>query len=155
MWLHELAEAPSRRIRAILMAAAVDSDWILPGHYEGAALSQLEQVFITVNYSDRVLKRYHWLYRCSNPRALGWAGPSCPACFGPWLAKLEMGDVSRSVGKKHSFFRYIQSAAVVSRLGWYGFFAEPWPEPSAVEHQLTEHATTPGQARENSLAIAN
>jgi hypothetical protein len=127
------AEAAGRRVRAMLLAAAADSDWMLPGHEHGIALTQLEKVFLTVNCSDRVLKRYHWLYRCSDPQALGWAGPACPSCLGPWLAKLEMSDVSGSVGRQHDFYRYMQSRAVVSRLGWYSFLAEPGPEIPAVE----------------------
>lgn len=135
--LPERTESPQRRIRAMLVAAAVDAHWILPGNRHGAALSQVEQVFLTVNPTDQALKRYQWLYRGRyNPRALGWAGPACPGRLGPWLAKLEMVNVACEVGKKHDFFRYIRSGAVVSRLGWYGFLSEPVPNPAGQEQPV-------------------
>lgn len=131
------SDSPQRRIRTMLVAAAVDAHWVLPGNYHGAALSQVEQAFLTINPADQALKRYRWVYRGRyNPQALGWAGPACPGRLGPWLAKLEMANVACAVGRKHDFFRYIRSGAVVSRLGWYGFLSEPIPSPTAEEQPI-------------------
>ncbi|NUQ64784.1 MAG: alpha/beta hydrolase [Pirellulales bacterium] len=153
--LSQLDEAPERRVRAMLLAAAMDSHWLLPGQYHGQALDRMEQAFITVNPADRVLKHYHLMYRCSNPQALGWAGPAGRGCLGAEQAKLEMANVACNVGKEHDFFRYIHSPAVTSRLALYGFLEEPQPESPAADEQPAGPALTGGDTVEKSVARAD
>lgn len=116
--------APRTRARAMLLAAALDSDWLLPGHRNGDALSQLEQVLVTCNPADAVLKRYHLLYCGGYAQALGFCGPACPGSLGPEQAKLDMVNVSCSVGRTHDFARYFCAGAVQSRLAWYCYLVE-------------------------------
>ncbi|NLY00765.1 MAG: alpha/beta hydrolase [Rhodopirellula sp.] len=123
--LSDRRDTPQRRIRAILIAAALDSHWLSPGQYHGQALSQVERALVTVNSADPVLKRYHLISRCSNPQALGWSGPTGGACLGGWAEKLDVVDVTCVVGAQHSFFPYLYAPAVMSRLAWYSFLEEP------------------------------
>ncbi|HEV3343168.1 MAG TPA: hypothetical protein VG125_22535, partial [Pirellulales bacterium] len=46
----------------VLISAAVDNDWLLPGRQLDLALSQVDRLLLINNTSDRLLKRYHWLY---------------------------------------------------------------------------------------------
>jgi len=62
------------RFRAILVAAAIGNDWLLPGGRHHQALSQLEKLLVTVNRADPALRWYPHLEPCVSP-ALGWAGP--------------------------------------------------------------------------------
>jgi hypothetical protein len=124
MSLPQPSPSPRPRLRAVLLGAAMDSDWLLPDHRNGEALPQVEQMLITCNTADAVLKRYHWLYRGCYAQALGYAGPACPAQLGPQQEKLEVVGVSCWVGKTHDFTLYINAAPVCSRLGWYCFLVE-------------------------------
>lgn len=129
-----LPEAPAARpqIRAMLLGAAMDNDWLLPGRRNGAALSQVEQMLVTCNPADAVLKRYHWLYCGGYAEALGFTGPACPGMLGPEQAKLEVVSVRCSVGREHDFSRYAWARAVASRLGWYCYLLESSPVAAPV-----------------------
>ena len=72
---------------------------------------------VTVDPCDRVLRRYPRLYGRGGPQALGCAGPAGCDC-----AKLELLDVTCTVGKKHDWERY--EPAVSGRVAWYTFLAE-------------------------------
>ena len=64
------------RVRAVMLAAAVDCDWMAPGRRHGAGLLAAERVLVLKNHRDPLLLKYHLLYRCSNPHALGVTGVS-------------------------------------------------------------------------------
>ena len=105
--------AASRRpIRAVLVAAAMDCDWLLPGHRNGLALSQVDQMLITQNCCDRVLKWYPRMYRGRGPEAVGRVGPA----WGGEIDKIELIDVTCSVGREHNWFNYLQAPGLRSRL---------------------------------------
>ncbi len=145
----------ARRIRAMLIAAAVDSHWLSPGCRHGNALGLLEQAFITVNPCDRALRFYPLLYRCSDPQALGWKGPSY-GCRGSQAAKMDLADVSRAVGEQHDFFRYVHASSVTSRLAWYCFLDEPLPAEPAADPQSVGPALSSGpRPSEESMAAAD
>jgi hypothetical protein len=92
--------------RAVFFAAAVDDDWLLPGHVHGEALSQLDSLLLLNNSCDRALRRYHWLDRCRRPSALGYVGLPCAAELGEDAAKVEQEDVRSIIGCRHDSFRY-------------------------------------------------
>jgi hypothetical protein len=111
--------APVQRapMRAVLVAAAEDSHWLMPGQCRGLALSQLDHLLITVNGADPVLKHYPMLYGAHGPEALGYVGPAC----GTELAKIEVLNVTCSVGKSHKWDCYLADPSVQARLPWHAF----------------------------------
>ena len=69
-------------IRAMLVAAALDSDWLLPGHRDGLAVGQVERMLVSVDPVDRAMHFYPRLYGRGGPDALGACGPDCPEQLG-------------------------------------------------------------------------
>ncbi len=110
---------PSRPIRAMLLAAAMNFDWLEPSCPEGLAPLAVERILVTQNCSDKVLKWYSHLYGRNGPEAMGFVGPS-----GSADGKLEVVNVACEVGRKHDFNLYQGSAAVSQRLGWYTFLCD-------------------------------
>jgi esterase/lipase superfamily enzyme len=108
------------RIRAVLAAAAVDADALLPCHAYGLALSQAERILVTENGRERALKWYPRMYGRRGPEAMGYVGPLC--CPRAGCDKLEVVNVACSVGRAHSWYRYQAAPEVVQRLGWYTLF---------------------------------
>ncbi len=127
--------SPKKRVgvRAILVAAALDNDWLLPGHNHGQALSQLDRVLLTTNWSDTVLKWYPLVYRRRGTMALGRTGSACPSRLGPNGEKIETVNVDCSVGRNHSFCHYMHAPRVSSRLAWYAFLESAEEEHDAAE----------------------
>jgi len=118
-------------VRAVLVAAAMDSDWLLPDRRNGLALSQLDHLLVLQNCSDPVLKFYPLMYGIGGPEALGRTGPACPGRLGDELEKIELLDVSCSVGRNHDWDQYICAPGLRGRLPWYAFL-----EPAVEEAQL-------------------
>ncbi len=108
-------------MRAVFVAAAIDTDWLLPGHRHGLATMQLEHLLVTVNSNDPGLRFYPLMYRVGGPQALGYAGPACCGCPDE---KLELLDVTCSVGRHHGWEFYFCSRGLLARLPWYGFVSE-------------------------------
>lgn len=145
---HALAQAGQRApMRAMLLAAALDADWLLPGHRNDKALSQTEQMFITCNGSDPALMRYDLIYgsRCG-PDALGYTGPACCGSLGGDAQKLEVVDVSCQVGRTHDWDLYFGAGAVQCRLGWYAL-VQPAATADAKAKTGDKLATTAGAAK--------
>ncbi|MBN1588815.1 MAG: hypothetical protein JW888_04810, partial [Pirellulales bacterium] len=80
--LKDRKNRPKRAVRVVLIAAALDNGWLLPGWRNGLALQQVDRMLITQNSSDRVLRWYPRLYGRRGPEALGFTGPACPAQLG-------------------------------------------------------------------------
>jgi hypothetical protein len=110
-----------RPIRAMLVAAALDSDWLLPAHRDGLALGQVERMLVSVDPRDRAMHFYPRLYGRGGPEALGACGPDCPEQLGAQAVKLELVDVQCEVGKVHDWTNYASACSLMSRLGWYAF----------------------------------
>ena len=78
-------------VRAVLLASAIDADWLAPGGCHGLALSLVEQMLVTCNGCDRVLRWYPRLYGRGGPQAMGFVGP----CGIDGAENVEVVDVSR------------------------------------------------------------
>lgn len=107
---HELA-AP--RLRAVLLAAAIDVDWLIPGHFHGAAMQPLERVAITVNPRDIVLKTYRVAEKRNAPEPVGKVGPPLGA-LGHEAAKIVTQQVTGDLGRRHGSSHYFSSPQVIS-----------------------------------------
>ncbi len=102
---------------AVLVACASNADWLSPGRRNGLALSQVDGILITRNRRDYKLRRYSMLYRRGGPSALGYLGPT--GCTPS--EKIELVDVSCSVGRAHSWACYEPTPKIRSRLARYAF----------------------------------
>lgn len=116
-----------RPVRVMLIAAALDCEWLSPGSRNGQAVGAIEQMFITRNCCDPVLRLYPRMRRCDSSSALGFTGPASSARLAQPGAALETVGVESQVGRDHSWHSYLRSHAVRSRLAQYAFLAEEEP----------------------------
>lgn len=109
-------EAPPRQpANVVLVTAALDNDWLVPGHFHGCALSQVGHMLLVNNGCDRLLKRYHWLYHrkdCS--QALGFSG--LPRCALGCASCTEQVDACCQIGPEHSLALYLCSRNLMARM---------------------------------------
>ncbi len=54
--------AERARVQVALVAAALDTDWLVPGHFHGRAMSQTSGLLLVNNGCDMLLKRYRLIY---------------------------------------------------------------------------------------------
>ncbi len=111
--------AGPRPIRVMMLAAAMDTDWLEPCCPNGLAPLAVERILVVKNGCDRDLKWYTRLYGRRGPEALGYAGPTSTAG-----GKLDVVDVCCEVGRKHDYDRYEASSPVDQRLAWYTFLCD-------------------------------
>jgi hypothetical protein len=105
-------------IRVVLMAAAIDSDWFLPGRRFGLAMSQTEHLLLLHNTCDRVLRFYHRIYcKHGGPEALGYTGFPGPELLGAQRGKLEERDVCCLIGPEHNWEHYTGNGQIAQWLG--------------------------------------
>jgi esterase/lipase superfamily enzyme len=121
-----------RPFRVVLTAAACDADWLLPGHRDGQALSLINRMLVTTDARDPAMKWYSRLYGRGGPEALGCAGPCCLPQPGS-CGKIELIDVSCSVGRRHDWDLYAAAPELDEHLGWYTFLAPSGSAPGAAE----------------------
>ena len=99
-------------VRAVMWAAALESDWLLPGHHNGQALNAVDQIMITCNRKDPALKR-HWLIDGDpNSTALGFTGLNCSNGLGDLRQLIKQVDVTDSVGRHHSWQGYANDPSI-------------------------------------------
>jgi len=109
-------ESEPRR-RALLVAPALDSGWLLPGRRNDLAPAEVEQMLVTKNCCDCVLRWYPLMYCRGGPRALGYAGMPRRGRS----ENIELLDVACSVGRNHDWSCYLASTTVNRRLAWLAF----------------------------------
>jgi len=125
-------------VQVVLLAAALDDDWLLPGHCHGEALSQVSGMLLVNNGCDAVLRRYRLIYgRRANQQALGQTGLN-----EAWLApgddsKVDQLDACCLVGKRHALDSYLCAGGLLAQMRPYLFFA-----PSAPAEVLSEEVAT-------------
>ncbi len=106
-----------RPMRSVLVAAALDTDWLVQGHFHGQAMSQTSSMLLVNNGCDAVLKRYHRLYCGHNcAQALGYTGLP-PGWLPPQESpKVRQIEASGYVGKHHALDMYLQSCDLVAQM---------------------------------------
>lgn len=114
-------------MRAVLISAAIDHDWLLPGRRLDRALSSVERMLVVTNSTDPVLRRYHWLHGMrSGAVALGYAGLAGGVPKTTIASKIEQVDAASLVGPNHGFMYYFSLPQVVARI-----------QPYAIEPSVT------------------
>ncbi len=101
------------RLRAVLLAAAIDVDWLIPGHFHGAAAMPVERMAITTNRRDFVLSKYRIAEKRNAPAAVGKVGPPLGA-MGHDAAKIVTLNVANDIGIHHGSPHYFASPQVIS-----------------------------------------
>jgi hypothetical protein len=101
----------------VLLVAALDNDWLMPGRFHGQAMSQVSSLLLINNSCDILLKRYHLIYgrRCSQ-QALGYTGLATWAATGADRAKVSQFNAASIVGRRHAFAGYIEASDLVARM---------------------------------------
>jgi hypothetical protein len=114
MSIGELQHPNRQPVNAVLMASALNSDWLCPGRYHGQAMTMVHQMVLVNNCEDRAMKYYHFSSTCGKPQALGYCGPTCidPAS----ASKIVELNVSRYVGSEHDLFCYLGAPGVTSEI---------------------------------------
>jgi hypothetical protein len=99
---------------AILMAAAVDDDWLRAGMPHGKATSQIDRLLLVNNSADAALRRYHLLYGLRRTAdAMGTYGP---AGYAGGAFVIDEFDAACIVGKEHNWELYFASPAIMRRM---------------------------------------
>lgn len=96
-----------RPARVLLIAAAVDSDWLLPGRPHGMALHLVERMVLINNSCDPAMRFYHLSSRWRDPNALGQYGLRNPAWLGPASERIYEIDACCEVGRHHALEYYL------------------------------------------------
>ncbi len=111
-------------IRAVLMASALDCDWLLPGHAHGLALSQVDFALLVNNECDRALRFYPRMYGRGGPSALGYEGLATNCLSAGDQPKVAQMDACCYVGKQHDWTLHFGSSAITARIRPYAFFID-------------------------------
>ena len=103
-------------IRAALLAAAENSDWLEPGAPNGQAIPRADQMLLLNNGCDSALRLYPHLDRCDRADALGYVG-----LWGDSGEKVQQFDVCCMVGKRHEALSYFYNDSLIARMRPYMF----------------------------------
>jgi hypothetical protein len=107
-------------IRAVMLATADDCDAMAPSGRHCLALSMLDEVLVTCNCRDRMLRYYPRLYGRGGPDAMGFVGP----CGIGNAENVSVVDVSCTVGKPHDYRCYCSASNVSCQWSHYTFLDE-------------------------------
>lgn len=115
--------AVPRRMRAILLAAAFDHDWLNPGQRFGRALYPAEHLVNVVNRDD-ILLRFYPLKELFGVPALGQVGllPGDRHMLGMLSTKAQEIDVTPLVGAAHMMPNYFNRPEIAGVIAPHIFF---------------------------------
>jgi hypothetical protein len=108
--------------RVVLIAAALNSNWLGPNQYHGMAMSQIDQMLCINNCQDMAMRYYHLSTKCGRPQALGLCGPTYLAAQD--REKIRNRDVSRYDGRRHDLMRYIRAPGATEQMWDYTTFEQ-------------------------------
>ena len=117
------------KVDVVLLSAAIDNDWLLPGRRLDRSLSQVNRLLLVNNSGDGVLKRYHWLYGPrSRAAALGTTGLASNR-LGPSADKITQLDAAPVIGRQHGCGPYFDSPRLVASMQGHLFADRPAAAP--------------------------
>lgn len=105
-------------VRAALIAAAFDADWIQPGNFYGRSVAKFEQLVFTTNQLDPAMRFYHLSNGRGKMHALGKAGVYQPRALGELASRLRKVDFANAVGRSHDIVDYLAAREKMSML-WH------------------------------------
>jgi hypothetical protein len=126
---------PDLHVRAIILSAAVDNDWIAPGKRFGRALFGCEALLNLYNPRDQALVLYPLLLRSGHRPALGRTGLPQRAFdrLGPMAARYAEHDVTRYLGRDHTLLDATASPDIARWMAPYAWA----PGPDGLAPSLT------------------
>lgn len=108
-------------VRVVLIAAALNANWLGPNQFHGLAMTQVDQMLLLNNCDDMAMRYYHFSTTNGHPQALGLCGPT-------YLAP---GDGSKICNRnlspyvsRHDFMQYICAPGVCSQTWKYVTFED-------------------------------
>jgi hypothetical protein len=104
------------RLRAVLLAPAIDNHWLLPDEKQGQVLAVSEGVYSVYSSCDRVLKWYPRAVCGSTSKALGYTGLTCPSRLGELASRYRESDISGLVGKVHDWEVWLRNDGIQARV---------------------------------------
>jgi hypothetical protein len=106
-----------RPLRAVLIAAAVDSCGLLPGYAYGQAISQVDRMLILFNPADRVLRWYRFLERGHRgPEAVGYTGLAEHRLAAANSVKVRQVNAAPYLDRHHMIGYYTSSPAMMAEV---------------------------------------
>jgi hypothetical protein len=135
------------RLRAVLLAAAIDHNWLNPGQRYGQALLVPERVLLLKNASDATLGVYP-LRIGAGERALGKCGlgPDDRCALGPLGSKVAEFDVAQFTSWHHGFDNYHERPELATAIAPYVYFDDDAPATMGPV-QGPPHFSEPASAR--------
>ena len=109
-------------VRVVAVAAAMDNHWLLPGHRHGLAVNLVDQMLISYNPRDPVLRRYRWIADNRSGSALGYSGLICSNRLGEAATRIQQINVSPWIGKTHSMDNHLRSNVLMHEIGRVAFW---------------------------------
>jgi len=130
------ATRPDLRVRAVVIGAASDRNWLDPGERLDRALHGSEAFLNLYNHKDEALLLYPSLVRSDHHKALGRVGLS-NADFrrlGPLAARYQEHDVHQVLGPEHTLLDAVANPEIARRIAPYTFAADPGPLPPQIDN---------------------
>lgn len=107
--LSERAYRSRPPLRAALLAAAFDADWIQPGRFYNNTLESTERLVLGTNKLDPAMRFYHLSNGRGRMHALGRTGVDAPASVTAYVDQLRQIDFTNSVGRSHVLSDYLSA----------------------------------------------
>jgi hypothetical protein len=118
----------SRRVRVVLLAAALANHWLLPGEHHALALSQVDRLLLLYNSCDYALRHFWLLEFDRRQQALGCTGLAGAEQLGELAQGIVQWDVCGEVGRLHNRDGYFKAPYMVDEIRRYVMW-EPLDTP--------------------------
>ncbi len=122
---------PDLRVRAVVIGAATDHDWLDPGQRLDRALHGCEMFLNLYNRRDEALLLYPSLIRSGHRRAIGRVGMN-NADFrklGPLAARYEEHDIHEVLGAEHTLLDAVANPKIARWIAPYAWAKDPGTLP--------------------------
>ena len=128
-----------RRMNAVLLAAAVDHDWLNPGERYGAALPVTEQLLVMQNERDGWLRAYPLKDLLGNRQALGRAGfqEGDTLRMSDQIGKVSVLDASPFAGRSHDFRAFHSRAELAAAMTPFILFRSEGEPPLDARREIS------------------
>ncbi len=119
-------------VRAALLAAAYDADWIQPGQFYGRSFEQIERLVLATNQLDPAMRFYHLSNGRGRMHALGKSGVHQPRALGSAMHRMQLVDFTHEVGRSHALVDYLATDGKMNAF-WHQLMTSQNPATSDSE----------------------
>lgn len=123
---------PDLQVRGVILGAASDHDWLVPGRRLDRALLGCEALLNLYNSRDEALRLYHLLIRSGHHRPLGRIGLTGRDLerLGPLAARYEEHDIDTLLGVEHTLLDAVANRQIARWIAPYVWAPDPGPLPA-------------------------